>query len=305
MRRSDVAEATMSPDSVEAGARIVLLAIPHPASRRIAAFLQAVLAAGEQGIACALAASPDIGRSPGETLVYLRPGAADAVELAVMADLTARPDVRSAHARVAELDHRWRDIDALRMEQVIADPHAALRRLCALAGQPLDGRVFEAAEALVAALRQDLEAYGHPLAFLAAVDRCGDTEARGALEPPPAVLVLTGPASATLVRPAPDADEGPATSMSVEDASSPRLEALGGPQGRIHLHHVTGAPGLSELLDRILPRLAPLGRLSGEEGAAAAAQAVVSQLTLRCNHRGLVFILSGASWQAVPRSWWR
>ncbi len=292
----------MRPGSVEADARIVLLAVPHPSSRRVAAYLESVLATAK--IACELTTSPDMEPAPGETAIYLRSGSADAVELSVMADMSAPPELLAAHALVAHLDDRWRHVPSIAMELLFDRPDEALRRLARHLGQPFDESVYAAAETRLPSLLEDVALHEHPLAFLAAVDRGVDGGTAPATEPPRTMLALIGP-TAPVERPIPGAEDRTITEIALQDASPERLAEIPAPVGVIHLHHVHGSVGLSELLERLMPRLAPRGQLSGEESAAAAAEGVVAQLTLRHNHRGLVFRLSGRDWQAAPPSRWR
>lgn len=305
----------MKADLLLPHARLVLLTMPHPATLQAATFLQAIVAAGEDRIACELVTDGDRVLGADEIALYLRPAAADVLALAVMAGPIGAGELQAAGARLAELDDRWRHVPHLSLEDLLAKPQEAVCFLSHHLKTPLGNRSLAEAEARIDALRKGVAGQEHPLAFLASLDPSIPEatwmddglydEIRDYISPnaPRHLLVLEGKGSSDIGDVLPDSAEWIVSTIPFDSKTSAQLEVITIPQGVIHLHHVGNAALPSDLLDLIMARLAPMGLVSGEERSETAVQSIVARLTQGGSNHNLVFLLSGPRWLATSRSW--
>jgi hypothetical protein len=299
---------------------VVILTVPHPATRRAADFLRQVFAAGDRRVAFTLVTDADRVRETGVPTFYLRPGVTDALDLAVAGEVHRQSASPAACALLAALDERWHGVPRLSLECVMDRPCDAVRFISRELGQIPVETMLAAAEAKVTALREDVAPFLHVLPFLAAVDP-GEPgvawmdEGLSALNGVEDVLALVPPGiprrMLVVTRPeiAPAVDLGalaPGWRLDpCELGGAARCgSAAEGGFGLVYLDRVHGCV-LGELLDRVMDRLVPGGLLCGKEHTDMAVEAAVAQLTKAGERHQLVFALSGDMWCAIPPAWWR
>jgi hypothetical protein len=299
---------------------MLLLTAPHPATRCAVAFLERVFIAGGRRIAFERITDADRALDTGVPAIHLRPGAADALGLAVTADPDGRSGLRAACALLAHLDDRWHGVPRLSLESVVDRPQEAVRLVSRRLGLDPAETLLAAADALVASLRDEVTPFLHVLPFLAAVepekpdiawidgglsapDGLADMLASVPTGVPRHMLVVAGPGAAV--------DAGPVAPVvgwrQHRIAPGDPLPEEPGADGTLGLAFFDGIHGmvLDDLLDRVMGRLAPGGMLCGRERNDTTVEAAVAQLTKAGDRHQLVFTLSGTLWRAVAPAWWR
>jgi len=314
------ASAIMTDDPAAPDLALLLLTVPHPATRRAAAFLERIFAASGRRIAFSLATTADHRREADVPALYLCPGVTDALDLAVTADLHGQPALRTACALLADLDERWRGVPRLSLECVVDRPHEAVRCISRQLGLAPAEAVLAAADALLPALRDDVVPFLHVLPFLAAtepsepgiawmdegmsaLDVLEDVLAMVSADVPRHMLVVTRSGAVPVTGLVERATGWRQDHVELGDPAL-GLPAAEGALGLVCFDRVHGML-LGDMLDRVMDRLAPGGLLCGEERTDTAAEAAVAQLTKAGDRHHLVFALSGNTWRAIAPAWWR
>lgn len=300
------------PSAVQLGVR----AVPHPAMRRTAGWLAAVLAADLRGIICTPEPEIDPAARLTTRAIYIRPAATDAFRLIAAAELAVAPSLRNTCAAMASFDAASRDLYCVAWEELLANPHGTLRAIAVFLGLTLSQEVALAVDENIAALRRDLVIYDHPLSFIAGldgapldagwtddgcevVDGSGDISHLIGSAAPRRALVVTSSEDPLIDIPVHDASDWQIEAFHVSLGEPPQSESASSPVGLIYLQRVETAPALDHLLDQLVPRLAGGSVLCGEELSEAAAARTVAKLTARGDQHDLIFSFAGSRWIAL------
>ncbi len=294
--------------------RVLVVAAPHPATRRLYADIVELAAASEPPAAPVtfeLATSlEDCEGRPHDDLIYLRSECSSGCRIAASLGEPEQGRLMPAAVMMTRLEFHWWERPKLTVEGALTDPAYLHTRLSELLGLRFGPAALELSRLQFIARAPDADRYCEPLGYMAALEL-----ASGPAEPAPALAVGAGELLARTLR-----AHAPTGLMVVAEEPAAALArlvsafvvgadtAVHAPDGAIDA--LAGrAPGVVCLVDMVeAPRLAELVEafqaarwmLCGRERSGEA----VAELRSRCVHGGvdlkMTYVVEGADWKACP-----